>query len=142
MSVATVFPLAWTAVPGLLSRGRTPAGGSVPAVAGTACHRSALERAHVAFQSEPVVGPGDVPSQAVGSNSGDNDDDAPVAVALVVHGVLVLGLGFCEHFGGDGFKILARAYYVPDTGWCYQAFASDSCRENWRVPSLDPGLAA
>ena len=78
----------------------------------------------------------------VGSNSGDNDDDEPVAVALVVHGVLGLRLGFCEHFGEDGVKIIARAYSVPDTGWCYQAFASDSCRENWRVPSLDPGLAA
>ena len=41
----------------------------------------------------------------------------------------------------DG-NTLAPATQVPDTGLRSQAFSRVSSRENWRVLSLDPGLAA
>lgn len=51
-------------------------------------------------------------------------------------------LGFSEHLQPGAAKPLASVPPAPDTGVRIQAFASASCRENWRVPSLDPGPAA
>ena len=51
-------------------------------------------------------------------------------------------LDFGEHFQPGDARPLAPVPPVPDTGLCTQAFASLSCRESWRVPSLDPGPAA
>ena len=70
---------------------------------------------------------------------GGVDDGAPVAFTLVAGFVSGPRLGFCEHFGRDDDNPLVAGLGVSDTGLRIQAFASASRRENWRVPSPDPG---